>query len=169
GARLALADKESLVVGGHLVTDAAAPGQILPVDSEHTAIAQALAGVRHEHIEHLVVTASGGPFRGRSREQLAAVTPEQALAHPTWSMGRVITTNSATPASPPCPAPPPPRPAAPPTPRAPAPPRPPPPPPPPPRAHGPRDPPPPPRPGQRPPPRSNRPPPCTAPPRKPIP
>src|SRR5699024_7026765 len=96
GARLALANKESLVVGGHLVTDAAAPGQILPVDSEHTAIAQALAGVRHEHIEHLVVTASGGPFRGRSREQLAAVTPEQALAHPTWSMGRVITTNSAT-------------------------------------------------------------------------
>ena len=96
GARLALANKESLVVGGHLVTDAAAPGQILPVDSEHTAIAQALAGVTHEQIDHLVVTASGGPFRGRSREQLAQVTPEQALAHPTWSMGRVITTNSAT-------------------------------------------------------------------------
>ena len=96
GARLALANKESLVVGGHLVTDAAAPGQILPVDSEHTAIAQALAGVRHDQIDHLVVTASGGPFRGRSREQLAQVTPEQALAHPTWSMGRVITTNSAT-------------------------------------------------------------------------
>lgn len=96
GARLALANKESLVVGGHLVTDTASPGQILPVDSEHTAIAQALAGVRHDQIDHLVVTASGGPFRGRSREQLAAVTPEQALAHPTWSMGRVITTNSAT-------------------------------------------------------------------------
>ena len=96
GARLALANKESLVVGGHLVIDAAAPGQILPVDSEHTAIAQALAGVTHEQIDHLVVTASGGPFRGRSREQLAQVTPEQALAHPTWSMGRVITTNSAT-------------------------------------------------------------------------
>jgi len=96
GARLALANKESLVVGGHLVTDAAAPGQILPVDSEHTAIAQALAGVRHDQIDHLVVTASGGPFRGRSRAELAAVTPEQALAHPTWSMGRVITTNSAT-------------------------------------------------------------------------
>ncbi|ATG52576.1 1-deoxy-D-xylulose-5-phosphate reductoisomerase [Brachybacterium vulturis] len=96
GARLALANKESLVVGGDLVTDAAAPGQILPVDSEHTAIAQALVGVRHDQIDHLVVTASGGPFRGRSREQLAAVTPEQALAHPTWSMGRVITTNSAT-------------------------------------------------------------------------
>ncbi|WP_087484423.1 1-deoxy-D-xylulose-5-phosphate reductoisomerase [Brachybacterium massiliense] len=96
GARLALANKESLVVGGHLVTDAAAPGQILPVDSEHTAIAQALAGLTHDQIDHLVVTASGGPFRGRSREQLAQVTPEQALAHPTWSMGRVITTNSAT-------------------------------------------------------------------------
>lgn len=96
GARLALANKESLVVGGHLVTEAAAPGQILPVDSEHTAIAQALAGVRHDQIDHLVVTASGGPFRGRTREQLAAVTPEQALNHPTWSMGRVITTNSAT-------------------------------------------------------------------------
>ncbi|WP_394214558.1 1-deoxy-D-xylulose-5-phosphate reductoisomerase [Brachybacterium vulturis] len=96
GARLALANKESLVVGGHLVTDAAAPGQILPVDSEHTAIAQALAGVRHDQIDQLVITASGGPFRGRSREQLTEVTPEQALAHPTWSMGRVISTNSAT-------------------------------------------------------------------------
>lgn len=96
GARLALANKESLVVGGHLVTEAATPGQILPVDSEHTAIAQALAGVRHDQIDHLVVTASGGPFRGWTREQLAGVTPEQALDHPTWSMGRVITTNSAT-------------------------------------------------------------------------
>ncbi|MBB5832063.1 1-deoxy-D-xylulose-5-phosphate reductoisomerase [Brachybacterium aquaticum] len=96
GARLALANKESLVVGGHLVIDAAAPGQMLPVDSEHTAIAQALAGVRHDQIDHLVVTASGGPFRGRTRDELAAVTPDQALAHPTWSMGRVITTNSAT-------------------------------------------------------------------------
>lgn len=96
GARLALANKESLVVGGDLVTGAAAPGQILPVDSEHTAIAQALAGVRHDQIDHLVVTASGGPFRGRTRAELDGVTPEQALAHPTWSMGRVITTNSAT-------------------------------------------------------------------------
>lgn len=96
GARLALANKESLVVGGHLVTDAAAPGQILPVDSEHTAIAQALAGVRPDQVDRLVVTASGGPFRGRSRAELGAVTPEQALAHPTWAMGRVITTNSAT-------------------------------------------------------------------------
>lgn len=96
GARLALANKESLVVGGDLVTGTAAPGQILPVDSEHTAIAQALAGVRHDQIDHLVVTASGGPFRGRTRAELEGVTPEQALAHPTWSMGRVITTNSAT-------------------------------------------------------------------------
>lgn len=96
GARLALANKESLVVGGHLVTDAAAPGQILPVDSEHTAIAQAVAGVRPDQVERLVVTASGGPFRGLARAELGAVTPEQALAHPTWAMGRVITTNSAT-------------------------------------------------------------------------
>ncbi|MCT1776998.1 1-deoxy-D-xylulose-5-phosphate reductoisomerase [Brachybacterium sp. p3-SID957] len=96
GARLALANKESLVVGGALVTARAAEGQILPVDSEHTAIAQALAGVRSDQVDRLVVTASGGPFRGHSREQLARVTPEQALAHPTWAMGPVITTNSAT-------------------------------------------------------------------------
>lgn len=96
GARLALANKESLVVGGELVTRAAAPGQILPVDSEHTAIAQALAGVRPEQVDRLVVTASGGPFRGRTRTELADVDPQQALAHPTWAMGPVITTNSAT-------------------------------------------------------------------------
>lgn len=96
GARLALANKESLVAGGALVTRAAAPGQILPVDSEHTAIAQALAGVRPDQVARLVVTASGGPFRGRTRAELGDVTPEQALAHPTWQMGRVITTNSAT-------------------------------------------------------------------------
>ena len=96
GARLALANKESLVVGGELVTRVAAAGQILPVDSEHTAIAQALAGVRPEQVDHLVVTASGGPFRGRTRDQLADIDPEQALAHPTWAMGPVITTNSAT-------------------------------------------------------------------------
>ena len=96
GARLALANKESLVVGGPLVTRAAVPGQILPVDSEHTAIAQALAGVRPDQVGRLVVTASGGPFRGRTRAELADVTPDQALAHPTWAMGRVITTNSAT-------------------------------------------------------------------------
>ena len=83
-------------MGGPLVTRAAAPGQILPVDSEHTAIAQALAGVRPDQVGRLVVTASGGPFRGRTRAELADVTPDQALAHPTWAMGRVITTNSAT-------------------------------------------------------------------------
>ncbi len=96
GAVLALANKESLVVGGPLVHAAAMPGQIVPVDSEHSAIAQCLrAGNRHE-VRKLVLTASGGPFRGRSRADLAEVTPAQALAHPTWNMGRVVTTNSAT-------------------------------------------------------------------------
>lgn len=96
GSVLALANKESLVVGGRLVTSAAMSGQIVPVDSEHSAIAQCLrAGNRHE-VSRLVLTASGGPFRGWTREQLANVTPQQALAHPTWTMGRVVTTNSAT-------------------------------------------------------------------------
>ncbi len=75
---------------------AAAPGQIVPVDSEHSALAQALRAGEHREVRRLVVTASGGPFRGRTREQLAEVRPEDALAHPTWDMGRVITTNSAT-------------------------------------------------------------------------
>ncbi|MBM6404717.1 1-deoxy-D-xylulose-5-phosphate reductoisomerase [Phycicoccus sp. CSK15P-2] len=96
GSTLALANKESLIVGGPLVRDAAAPGQIVPVDSEHSAIAQCLRGGRAAEVRRLVVTASGGPFRGRSRADLADVTPEQALAHPNFSMGRVITTNSAT-------------------------------------------------------------------------
>lgn len=96
GSVLALANKESLIVGGPLVKDAAAPGQIVPVDSEHSAIAQSLRGGRAEEVRRLVVTASGGPFRGRSRAELTDVTPEQALAHPNFSMGRVITTNSAT-------------------------------------------------------------------------
>ena len=96
GSRLALANKESLIVGGPLVTAAAAPGQIVPVDSEHSALAQCLRGGRAAEVRRLVVTASGGPFRGRRREELQDVTPEQALAHPTWSMGPVITTNSAT-------------------------------------------------------------------------
>ncbi len=96
GARLALANKESLVAGGPLVTKAAAPGQIVPVDSEHSALAQCLRGGRAEEVARLVLTASGGPFRGRSRAELAGVTPEQALAHPTWAMGPVITINSAT-------------------------------------------------------------------------
>ncbi len=96
GRTLALANKESLIVGGSLVTELAHPGQIVPVDSEHSAIAQALlAGAEHE-VRRLVLTASGGPFRGRSRASLEGVTPSEALAHPTWDMGRVITTNSST-------------------------------------------------------------------------
>ncbi len=96
GRTLALANKESLIVGGALVTGAAAPGQIVPVDSEHSAIAQALRAGERSEVRRLIVTASGGPFRGRSRESLASVTPAEALAHPTWDMGRVVTTNSAT-------------------------------------------------------------------------
>ncbi len=96
GRTLALANKESLVIGGSLVTDAAAEGQIVAVDSEHSAIAQCLRGGAAAEVDRLVLTASGGPFRGRSRAEMADVTPEQALAHPTWDMGRVITTNSAT-------------------------------------------------------------------------
>jgi 1-deoxy-D-xylulose-5-phosphate reductoisomerase len=96
GARLALANKESLVAGGPLVTAAAAPGQIVPVDSEHSALAQCLRGGRVDEVARLVLTASGGPFRGRTRAELAGVTVEQALAHPTWAMGPVITINSAT-------------------------------------------------------------------------
>ena len=96
GATLALANKESLIVGGPLVQAAAAPGQIVPVDSEHSAIAQALRSGSDAEVGRLVLTASGGPFRGRSRAELADVTPAQALAHPTWDMGLVVTTNSAT-------------------------------------------------------------------------
>ncbi|WP_106816124.1 1-deoxy-D-xylulose-5-phosphate reductoisomerase [Microbacterium timonense] len=96
GRTLALANKESLIVGGDLVTAVARPGQIVPVDSEHSAIAQALRSGERDEVRRLVLTASGGPFRGRSRESLAEVTPAQALAHPTWDMGRVVTTNSAT-------------------------------------------------------------------------
>ncbi len=96
GATLALANKESLIIGGELVKGAARPGQIVPVDSEHSAIAQALRAGTASEVQRLVITASGGPFRGRSRESLAEVTPGEALAHPTWAMGRVITTNSAT-------------------------------------------------------------------------
>lgn len=109
GARLALANKESLVVGGALVKQALAyPGQVLPVDSEHSAIAQALLSGRHEkgltspvvsgysEVSRLILTASGGPFRGKKREQLSQVTAAQALAHPTWSMGPVVTVNSST-------------------------------------------------------------------------
>ena len=96
GTTLALANKESLVIGGRLVTDAAAPGQLVAVDSEHSAFAQALRAGRASEVRRLILTASGGPFRGRTRAELTDVTPEQALAHPTWAMGRVITINSAT-------------------------------------------------------------------------
>ena len=96
GARLALANKESLVAGGRLVLDAAAPGQLVPVDSEHSAMAQALRSGRADEVDRLVLTASGGPFRGRTRDELWSVTPEQAAAHPTWRMGEMNTLNSAT-------------------------------------------------------------------------
>lgn len=96
GRSLALANKESLIVGGDLVRDLAQPCQIVPVDSEHSAIAQALRSGTSGEVQRLVLTASGGPFRGRSRAELENVTPAQALAHPTWDMGRVVTTNSAT-------------------------------------------------------------------------
>lgn len=96
GATLALANKESLIIGGELVLDAAKPGQLVPVDSEHSALAQGLRGEDPEDVRRLVLTASGGPFRGRSRDELLDVTPEQASAHPTWDMGPVITINSAT-------------------------------------------------------------------------
>ena len=109
GARLALANKESLVVGGALVRQALTrPGQIVPVDSEHSAIAQALACGRHEkgltspvvsgrsEVRRLVLTASGGPFRGRSRAELTGISAAAALKHPTWDMGPVVTINSST-------------------------------------------------------------------------
>ncbi|MDA3629412.1 1-deoxy-D-xylulose-5-phosphate reductoisomerase [Saccharopolyspora oryzae] len=96
GSQLALANKESLVAGGSLVLDKAKPGQIVPVDSEHSALAQCLLGADPDSVEKLVLTASGGPFRGRKREELVDVTVQQALAHPTWSMGNVVTINSAT-------------------------------------------------------------------------
>jgi 1-deoxy-D-xylulose-5-phosphate reductoisomerase len=97
GRTLALANKESLVAGGSLVKAAMTrPGQIVPVDSEHSALAQCLRTGDASEVRRLVITASGGPFRGRRREELTRVTPEQAMAHPTWAMGPVITINSAT-------------------------------------------------------------------------
>jgi 1-deoxy-D-xylulose-5-phosphate reductoisomerase len=98
GIDLALANKESLVVGGDLVTQLAeATGaQIIPVDSEHSALHQLIAGERAGTVDKLVLTASGGPFRGRTRDQLDDVTVEEALAHPTWAMGGKITIDSAT-------------------------------------------------------------------------
>ncbi len=96
GSVLALANKESLVIGGTAVTKLAKPGQIVPVDSEHSAIAQCLRSGETSEVKRLVLTASGGPFRGKSRKDLESVTPEQALNHPTWEMGPVVTVNSAT-------------------------------------------------------------------------
>ena len=96
GNTLALANKESLIIGGPVVTARAHPGQIVPVDSEHSALAQCLRAGSAGEVRRLVLTASGGPFRGRSREELHGVRPEDALAHPTWSMGPVVTINSAT-------------------------------------------------------------------------
>jgi 1-deoxy-D-xylulose-5-phosphate reductoisomerase len=96
GRRLALANKESLIVGGSLVAALARPGQIVPVDSEHSGLAQCLRAGSPEEVARLVLTASGGPFRGRSAAELAGVTAAEALAHPTWDMGPMITVNSAT-------------------------------------------------------------------------
>jgi len=96
GARLALANKESLVAGGPLVLRAARPGQIVPVDSEHSALAQCLRSGSADEVAKLVLTASGGPFRGWTAAALESVTPEQAGAHPTWTMGPMNTLNSAS-------------------------------------------------------------------------
>ena len=96
GRTLALANKESLIAGGDLVMARAKPGQIVPVDSEHSAIAQCLRAGDHGEVRRLVLTASGGPFRGWTRQQMADVAPADALAHPTWDMGPMVTTNSAT-------------------------------------------------------------------------
>jgi 1-deoxy-D-xylulose-5-phosphate reductoisomerase len=96
GAKLALANKESLVIGGKLVLDIAAKDQIIPVDSEHSALAQCLRGENKSQIKKLILTASGGPFRGRSKSELEKVTLEETLKHPTWAMGQVVTINSAT-------------------------------------------------------------------------
>ncbi|MEO7261702.1 MAG: 1-deoxy-D-xylulose-5-phosphate reductoisomerase, partial [Jatrophihabitantaceae bacterium] len=96
GRTVALANKESLIAGGPLVRAAAAAGQLVPVDSEHSALAQCLRSGSAAEVRRLVLTASGGPFRGRRRDELTAVTPHQALAHPTWAMGPLVTTNSAT-------------------------------------------------------------------------
>jgi len=96
GARLALANKESLVAGGPLVLKAAKPGQLVPVDSEHSAMAQCLRGGTPDEVAKIVLTASGGPFRGWSAKRLEDVTPEQAGTHPTWSMGPMNTLNSAS-------------------------------------------------------------------------
>ncbi|MBM9503969.1 1-deoxy-D-xylulose-5-phosphate reductoisomerase [Actinacidiphila acididurans] len=96
GRVLVLANKESLIAGGPLVKAVAKPGQVVPVDSEHSALFQALMGGTRGEVRKLIVTASGGPFRGRTLAEMAGVTPAEAMAHPTWDMGPVITINSAT-------------------------------------------------------------------------
>lgn len=98
GSRLALANKESLVAGGPIVKRALSEGggELIPVDSEHSALYQCLAGEDSQAVDRLILTASGGPFRGRSPEELEGVSPDQALEHPTWDMGRRITVDSAT-------------------------------------------------------------------------
>jgi 1-deoxy-D-xylulose-5-phosphate reductoisomerase len=96
GSKLALANKESLVIGGKLVLDLAGENQIIPVDSEHSALAQCLRGENKDQVKKLILTASGGPFRGKTKSDLEKVTLEETLKHPTWSMGQVVTINSAT-------------------------------------------------------------------------
>jgi 1-deoxy-D-xylulose-5-phosphate reductoisomerase len=98
GKMLALANKESLIVGGELVMDLVKgePDRLVPVDSEHAALAQCLRGERREDVRRVVITASGGPFRGWSREELTRASVKEALAHPTWQMGPKITIDSAT-------------------------------------------------------------------------
>jgi len=96
GSVVALANKESLIIGGDLVRGIARPDQIVPVDSEHSAIAQCLRSGTRAEVRRLILTASGGPFRGWSAAELSGVTPSQALNHPTWDMGPLVTINSAT-------------------------------------------------------------------------
>lgn len=96
GSTVALANKESLIIGGPVIARIAGRGQIVAVDSEHSALAQALRGGSAREVRRLILTASGGPFRGKSREELIDVGVEQALAHPTWDMGPLVTINSAT-------------------------------------------------------------------------
>ena len=98
GNRVALANKESLVAGGSVVKAALSRhgGELIPVDSEHSALLQCLVGESRDSVARVMLTASGGPFRGRDRDSLADVTPDEALRHPTWEMGRRITIDSAT-------------------------------------------------------------------------
>jgi len=98
GKRLALANKEALVAGGEIVTKAwrEGRGELIPVDSEHSALFQCLLGEKRESIKRLILTASGGPFRQKTLEELEAVTPQEALSHPTWRMGTKVTIDSAT-------------------------------------------------------------------------